>query len=134
MNRVRRRCRQLVAFVYALACLGCVAMVIGPALDDYTISRAPERALARVTNTGWLRTTVEFQDTAGLYHTPPSGVAYPSGLQEGQRVWVEYAAHDPRVVKVADRGWTLAFIPAASTWVVATLVALALWWAVGRFA
>lgn len=133
MNVVRRRLRQAVAVVYAMGCLGCAAMVIGPAMNDHAIADGQGRALAQVLSVGWRRTIVEFQDAEGLYHTPPQGVAYPSGLDEGQRVWVEYAVSDPELVKVSGRRWTLAIIPALSTWVVVTVAAAGAWWLIGRF-
>ncbi|SDM08803.1 hypothetical protein SAMN04488535_1863 [Corynebacterium mycetoides] len=119
----RRRLLQLVLAIYACAMLGVVAMVAGPAINDARISAAPGRGMATVTEVGPLRTSVEYQDEQGRYHSPRAGLLYPSGLGEGQRVWVTYSTADPELVKVQGRGWTLALIPAASVAVVATLIA-----------
>lgn len=125
-----RRLRQLIIGLYAVSLLGCVCLVGGPALNDYTIAKDPGRALATVTGVGVLRTTVEYQDEAGIYHSPEEGLLYPTGLAAGQRVWVDYARQDPTVVKVSGRGWTLSLIPAFSVLVVATVVAAGLWFGV----
>ncbi|ERS49282.1 MULTISPECIES: DUF3592 domain-containing protein [unclassified Corynebacterium] len=123
----RRRLHQLTLALYLAALVGVVGMVIGPALNDHAIAAHPARALATVKDVGMLRTTVDFQDSEGIYHTPKHGLLYPSGLGEGQQVWAQYALDDPDLVKVEGRKWTLAIIPAASVGVVATLIAAALW-------
>ncbi|MDU0478657.1 hypothetical protein QVA66_05320 [Staphylococcus chromogenes] len=113
---------QAVIALYACALLGCVAMVLGPFLNDREIDDNHGRALARVTSVSRLRTTVDYQDESGLFHSPRAGVLYPSGLGEGQRVWVEYARNNPELVKVEGRSWTLALLPAGSTALVSTAV------------
>lgn len=132
-ERLVRRGRQLVLMLYAVTMLGSVAMVGGPALNDRAINSDPGRALATVTGTDWLRTTVEYRGEDGIYHSPPTGLLYPTGLGEGQRVWVEYAKSDPDLVKVEGRKWTLSVIPALSVALLATVLAALLWWAVGHF-
>ena len=52
---------------------------------------------------------------------------YPIGLEAGQRVRVEYQKSEPRNVKVQGRGWTLAWIPALSSLVVAMVLSGGLW-------
>lgn len=129
---IGRRGRQLVLLLYVAALLGVVSMVVGPALNDRTINEDPGRALATVTGTSRLRTTIDYRDEEGIYHSPPTGLLYPTGLGEGQRVWVTYAKSDPDLVKVEGREWTLSVIPALSVALVATVIAAVLWWAVGR--
>lgn len=123
----RRRVLQLILALYACAMLGTVAMVAGPALNDARIMSAPGRGMATVTQVEPLRTSVEYQDEQGRYHSPRYGLLYPSGLGEGQRVWVTYSTADPELVKVEGRRWTLAILPALSVAVVATLVAAGLY-------
>ena len=122
MSRInwRRRLLQLVLVLYACAMLGAVAMVAGPALNDARIMATPGRGMATVTQVGLLRTSVEYQDEQGRYHSPRYGLLYPTGLGEGQRVWVTYAKTDPELVKVEGRGWNLALIPALSVALVST--------------
>ncbi|QPK80251.1 DUF3592 domain-containing protein [Corynebacterium lizhenjunii] len=127
-----RRLHQLILLLYAVAVLGSAAMVVGPVLNDRAIAANPGRALATVTDVGLLRTTVDFPDDEGVYHSPPTGLLYPTGLGEGQRVWVSYDRTNPDVVKVEGREWTLAVIPALSVWAVASLVAAGAWWLLRR--
>ena len=82
----RRRLHQLTLALYLAALVGVVGMVIGPALNDHAIAAHPARALATVKDVGMLRTTVDFQDSEGIYHTPKHGLLYPSGLGEGQQL------------------------------------------------
>lgn len=129
--RVRRRLHQLILILYALVMLGMAAMVIGPFLNDRAIEANPGRALATVRDVSTLRTTVDYTDEQGVLHTPAAGLLYPTGLGEGQRVWVLYDRGNPELVKVEGREWTLAVIPALSSAAVASVVAAGLWWAVG---
>ncbi|MEJ5928044.1 DUF3592 domain-containing protein [Corynebacterium sp. H128] len=130
---VHRRVTQLVLALYICAVIGCAAMVLGPLLNDRDIAENRGRALARVTSVSSFRTTVDYQDESGIFHTPRAGVLYPGGLGAGQRVWVEYSKSNPELVKVEGRAWTLALLPALSIWAVATgifaaLLALLSWW------
>ncbi|AKN59615.2 hypothetical protein A4R63_01550 [Corynebacterium pseudotuberculosis] len=127
---IRRRLHQAILALFVAATVGCISMVIGPALNDREISKAPGRTLAKVIDVGTFRSTVEYQDEEGVYHSPRGGLLYPTGLGKGQRVWVTYAKSNPDLVKVQGRGWTLALIPALSTWVVSFMITMALWWAV----
>lgn len=124
---IARRLHQVVMALWAAAMLGTVAMVVGPALNDRAIASDPGRALATVTDTGWMRTTIDYQDEDGIYHSPPTGLLYPTGLGEGQQVWVTYQKSNPDLVKVEGREWTLSVIPALSVAVVSCAVAAGLW-------
>ncbi|WP_331253339.1 DUF3592 domain-containing protein [Corynebacterium minutissimum] len=128
----RRRVRQIILVLYAAALVGMAGMVIGPFLNDRAINANPGRALATVTDVGRLRTFVDFQDGEGIYHSPPTGLLYPTGLGEGQQVWVLYAKNNPDLVKVEGREWTISIIPGLSSALVATLIAAALWWGSGK--
>lgn len=131
--RWRRRAHQVVLALYAFAALGCAAMVAGPALNDARIQANPGRGTATVTEAGRMRTFVEYQNENGQLVSPPRGLLYPTGLGEGQQVWVTYSKKDPDLVKVEGRGWALALKPALSAWAVATLAAAAGWFAIGRW-
>lgn len=130
--RVRRRLQQLVLALYAAAILAAAAMVLGPAINDARIHADPGRGIATVVRVEGSRTTVEYEGEDGKLYSPRTGLLYPSGLGEGQRVWVTYAKSDPDLVKVEGRGWALSLLPAASVAVVATLLAAAAWTAVTR--
>ena len=129
--RNRRRARQLVIVLYVAALLGCTATVMGAFFNDRTIANDRGRALAQVTTVGSYRTTVDFQDENGIFHSPATGLLYPTGLGEGQRVWVNYAKSNPELVKVEGREWTLSIIPALSVGALAAIIAGLLWMAVG---
>lgn len=133
MIQWQRRAKQLVLGLYLAAMLGAVAMVGGAAIDDARILADPGRGIATVTGVSAMRTSVEYQDAEGRHFSPPSGLLYPSGLGEGQQVWVTYAKSDPNLVKVEGRGWALSLIPAASVALVATLVFAGAWLAVRRW-
>lgn len=122
-----RRGKQLVAAFTAFAAAVCLGMVATAALNDYRIGRDQAFATADVVNVGVLRTTVRFPDEYGVYHQPDRGLLYPIGLEAGQRVRVEYQKSEPRNVKVQGRGWTLAWIPALSSLVVAMVLSGGLW-------
>jgi len=128
--RFRRRLNQLIVALYAVALLASVAMVVGPFLNDVKIAANPQRALGTVTGVDWMRTAVEYQDDDGIYHQPSSGLLYPTGLAEGQQVWVTFSGDDPELVKVEGREWTLSIIPAISVAVVSSVVAGGAWWLV----
>lgn len=125
---IRRRLHQLVMALLACALLGAVAMVAGSAINDRTINADPGRAMATVTGKSLLRTTVDYQDVEGVYHSPPGGLLYPTGIGQGQNVWVTYAKTDPDLVKVEGRRWTLSIIPALSVALASVLLAVLLWW------
>lgn len=131
--RWRRRAHQLVLALYACALLGCVAMVVGPLLNDVSIAANPGRAIATVTDAGRMRTFVEYTDEDGRVISPSTGLLYPTGLGEGQQVWVSYSKRDPDLVKVEGRAWTLSIVPALSVWVVSTVLAALAWIGVSRW-
>ena len=130
---LRRRLHQAILVLYLAASIGAVAMVAGPLINDWQIGKDPGRALATVTDVGMIRTSVAYQDEDGIYHAPPTGLLYPTGLGEGQQVWVTYARDNPELVKVEGREWTLAVIPALSTAVVASVMAVLAWWSVNSW-
>ena len=125
---MRRRVHQVLLVLWVCSMVGSAAIIGGAAMDEYTIHKDSGRALATVTGVGRSRTTVDYRDERGVYHSPPDGLLYPTGLGKGQNVWVTYAKSNPDLVKVEGRGWTLSIVPALSVAVVATLVIVALWW------
>lgn len=96
------------------------------ALDDAAIGSATRTTTAEVIAVSPGRAIVRFATPNGEIHVPAEGVAYPAGLEKGQRVRVAYAADNPDLVRVAGRSWTTAVVPAVVaitvTWLVAGLV------------
>jgi hypothetical protein len=103
--------------------------LVGAALDDAGIEARTGRATAQVLAVTSMRTLVQFAVPEGKVYRPDEGVAYPSGLQVGQLVRVEYDRADPDQVRVAGRAWVQGVVPAALTlaalWLVMTP---ATWW------
>ena len=56
-------------------------------------------------------------------YRPELGVLYPSELDTGMRIYVEYDTNNPDLVRVQDRNASLAIIPAGSIAVVGWLIA-----------
>lgn len=127
-NAWPRRLRQAIIFLMVCLFVTCVALVFGCWSDDRAINANRGEAIASVRAVEVLRTTVDFVDEQGQYQSPPTGLRYPVGLEEGQRVHVEYDRSNPETVRVAGRGWTLAIIPALSVLVAGFIVAAPLWW------
>jgi hypothetical protein len=66
---------------------------------------------------------VEFVTPDRVTYRPELGVLYPSELETGMRIYVEYDRNDPDLVRVRNRNAALAIIPAGSIAVVGWLVA-----------
>ena len=106
-----------------------VLALAGAAVDDAEIDARTGHATAQVLAVTWMRTLVQFAVPDGQVYSPEEGVAYPSGLQVGQLVRVEYDRADPEQVRVAGRTWVTGVVPAVITLVVLwLLVAPATWW------
>ena len=101
----------------------------GAALDDAGIDARTGHATAEVLAVTSMRTLVQFAVPGGRVYRPDQGVAYPSQLQVGQLVRVEYDRADPDQVRVAGRAWLRGVPPAVIT--VAALWSVlgpATWW------
>ncbi|MDQ3764642.1 MAG: DUF3592 domain-containing protein [Actinomycetota bacterium] len=99
------------------------------ALDDAKIDARTGHATAQVLAVTSMRTLVQFAVPDGTVYRPDEGVAYPSGLQQGQLVRVEYDSADPEYVRVAGRTWVVGVAPALITLVALWLLAApAIWW------
>lgn len=69
------------------------------------------------------RSTIEFVTPDRVTYRPELGVLYPSELENGMRIYVEYDRSNPDLVRVQDRNAKLSIVPATSVAVVAWLVA-----------
>ena len=123
-----RRLRQLILFLMICLAVACAGMVTGSWANDRAIDADTGRAVAAVRHVDTLRVAVDFIDETGEYRNPPAGLLYPVGLEEGERVRVEYDRADPERVRVEGRRWTLSIIPATSVFAVGLLIAVPLWW------
>lgn len=123
-----RRLVQLVLGLFIVVSAVCGMMVVNAALGDFAISRDRGTAVAEVVNTGdgafgeRANVLVRYRDESAVYHSPESGLKYPTGLEKGDRVRVEYQRSDTDTVKVMGRSWTLSIVPALSVWAVSIVV------------
>ena len=69
---------------------------------------------------------MRYRDSEAVYHSPDRGLKYPTGLNERERVWVEYQRSDTENVKVMGRSWTLSILPALSVWAIGAAVTVLL--------
>jgi hypothetical protein len=126
----RRRQASWVLLAVAGVLTGLVVLALaGAALDDAGVDARTGHATAQVLAVTPMRTLVQFATPDGRVYSPEEGLAYPSGLQVGQLVRVEYNSADPEQVRVAGRTWTTGVVPAVITLVVLwVLVAPVAWW------
>ena len=80
-------------------------------------------AAAEVLDAGPRRSTIEFVTPDRVTYRPELGVLYPSELDTGMRIYVEYDKNNPDLVRVQHRNASLAIIPAGSIAVVGWLIA-----------
>lgn len=122
---VFRRIRMGIVITACLVTLQSVLLVLGAWRDDRQISRHMGVAEANVLSAGPRRSTIEFVTPDRVTYRPELGVLYPSELDTGMRIYVEYDKNDPDLVRVQHRNASLAIIPAGSIAVVGWLVAAA---------
>jgi hypothetical protein len=127
---VAARAAEIVIGIAVLATVLGVLAVAGAAVDDYTISANPGVAQAEVLDgSTFARTVVRFTVASGETVAPEHGVFYPSGLEVGGSVAVEYDVGNPELVRVAGRSALDEAIPlglcVVAVW--AVLGPLALW-------
>jgi Protein of unknown function (DUF3592) len=124
-QRTFRRIRIGIIIAACLVTLQSALMVLGAWRDDRQIERHMGVAAAEVLSAGPRRSTIEFVTPDRVTYRPELGVLYPSELEAGMRIYVEYDRNDPDLVRVQDRNASLAIIPAGSIAVVGWLAAVA---------
>ena len=122
-QRVIRRVRVGVVIAACLVTFQSVLLVIGAWRNDQQIERHMGVAAAEVLDAGPRRSTIEFVTPDRVTYRPELGVLYPSELENGMRIYVEYDKTNPDLVRVQDRNASLAIVPAGSIAVVGWLVA-----------
>lgn len=118
--RVQRFAATGLLLLPALVTLLCFALVVGSWQDDRTIESNLGKATAEVVSVSYARTIIRFSTPDGVVHSPPKGVLYPSGLEPGQLVRIEYDVRNPELVRVAERDIGIGLLPV-------TLTALGAW-------
>jgi hypothetical protein len=124
-QRVFRRIRMGIIILGCLVTLQSVLLVLGAWRNDRQIERHMGVAEASVLDAGPRRSTIEFVTPDRVTYRPELGVLYPSELEKGMRIYVEYDKNNPDLVRVQHRNASLAIIPAGSIAVVGWLIAAA---------
>lgn len=122
-DRILRRVRIGIVIAACLVTLQSLLLVLGAWRNDRQIERHMGVAAAEVLSAGPRRSTIEFVTPDRVTYRPELGVLYPSELETGMRIYVEYDKNDPDLVRVQNRNASLAIIPAGSIAVVGWLVA-----------
>ena len=125
-RKIFRWARIGVLIVASLVTLQSVLLVAGAWRNDLQIQRNMGVAAAEVLSAGPRRSTIEFVTPDRVTYRPELGVLYPSELDTGMRIYVEYDKNDPDLVRVQHRNALLAIIPAGSTAVVGWVIAVIL--------
>lgn len=129
-GKVIRWARIVVLILAAVMTMSSVLLVAGAWRNDLAIESNMGVAAAEVLSAGPRRSTIEFVTPNRVTYRPELGVLYPSELDTGMRIYVEYDKSDPDLVRVQHRNASLAIIPAGSvavlTWLVAAAALLAL--------
>jgi Protein of unknown function (DUF3592) len=123
LQRIMRRVRIGIVMAACLVTLQSLLLVLGAWRNDRQIERHMEVAEANVLSAGPRRSTIEFVTPNRVTYRPELGVLYPSELDTGMRIYVEYDKNNPDLVRVQDRNASLAIIPAGSIAVVGWLIA-----------
>jgi hypothetical protein len=121
--RILRRVRIGIVIAACVVTLQSVLLVLGAWRNDRQIERHMGVAEANVLSAGPRRSTIEFVTPDRVTYRPELGVLYPSELDTGMRIYVEYDKNDPDLVRVQHRNASLAIIPAGSIAVVGWLIA-----------
>ena len=123
IERILRRVRIGILIAACLVTLQSLLLVLGAWRNDRQIERNMGVAAAEVLSAGPRRSTIEFVTQDRVTYRPELGVLYPSELDTGMRIYVEYDKNNPDLVRVQDRNAALAIIPAGSIAVVGWLIA-----------
>lgn len=122
-QRVIRRVQVGIVLAACVVTFQSVLLVLGAWENDRRIESDMGVAAAEVLDAGPRRSTIEFVTPDRVTYRPELGVLYPSELEPGMRIYVEYDRGDPDLVRVQDRNAALAIIPAASIAVLGWLIA-----------
>jgi hypothetical protein len=125
-ERIIRRVRIGIVILACLVTLQSVLLVLGAWRNDHQIEGNMGVAAAEVLDAGPRRSTIEFVTPDRITYRPELGVLYPSELDTGMRIYVEYDRSNPDLVRVQHRNASLAIIPAASIAVLGWIAAAAI--------
>ena len=95
-GRVVRWARIVVLILAAVMTMSSVLLVAGAWRNDLAIGSNMGVAAAEVLSAGPRRSTIEFVTPDRVTYRPELGVLYPSELDTGMRIYVEYDKSRPR--------------------------------------
>ncbi len=122
-GRVIRWARFVVLILATAMTMASVLLIAGAWRNDLAIQSDMGVAAAEVLSAGPRRSTIEFVTPDRVTYRPELGVLYPSELDTGMRIYVEYDKTNPDLVRVQHRNASLAIIPACSVALLSLLVA-----------
>ncbi|MBI3225603.1 MAG: DUF3592 domain-containing protein [Mycolicibacterium cosmeticum] len=122
-QRIARRVRVGIVVAACLVTFQSVLLVVGAWVNDGQIERDMGVAAAEVLDAGPRRSTIEFVTPDRVTYRPELGVLYPSELEAGMRIYVEYDKSNPDLVRVQHRNASLSIVPAGSIAVLGWLIA-----------
>jgi hypothetical protein len=124
-GRIIRWARVAVLILVSLVTLQSALLVAGAYRNDLAIESNMGVAEAQVLDAGPRRSTIEFVTPDRVTYRPELGVLYPSELENGMRIYVEYDRSNPELVRVQHRNALLAIIPALSVAILGWMVGAA---------
>lgn len=110
----------------------CVSLLLAAMSNDRAIGGHLGTANAQVDSVSFDRTIIRYETPDSITHSPATGVLYPKGLRAGDLVRIEYDISNPELAKVAGRSATSTLVPLSTTTLVTWLVAILLFWLLGR--
>lgn len=125
-RRIRRVQIALVALGVVTTLIG-VVIILGAYRNDAKIDAHRASAVAEVISADRLHAAVNFVTPDGALRNPKFGLLYPTELQAGQRILVDYDATDPNALaRPAGRDARLAVVPGISIAVLGWMVVVVL--------
>lgn len=128
-NKIARRVRRvqlgLLSFGVVVTLIG-VVIVLGAFRNDAKINANKATAVAEVISADRLHAAVNFVTPDGVLRNPKLGLLYPTQLEAGQRILVDYDATDPdNLARPAGRDGRLAIAPGLSIVVIGWVLVIA---------
>ncbi|MFT4088137.1 MAG: hypothetical protein QM658_13500 [Gordonia sp. (in: high G+C Gram-positive bacteria)] len=124
---IQRRVQITLAMVGVLATLIGGVIILGAYRNDRKIDANRATAVADVISADRLHAAVNFVTPDGVLRNPKFGLLYPTNLEAGQRILVDYDATDPdNLARPAGRDAALSLRPALSIIGLAWLAVIAL--------
>ncbi len=125
-RRVRRVQLGLLGFGVIVTLIGLV-IILGAFRNDAKIDANKATAVADVISADRLHAAVNFVTPDGVLRNPKLGLLYPTQLEAGQRILVDYDATDPdNLARPAGRNARLSILPGLSIVVAGWALVIAL--------